>query len=230
MDRSARSARPRCWPLLAIVGHAWPALAHDTSIGMRVDAGRLATYFAEPFPPVIFAPDRVFPGDLFLAPAGIVGDEPGYLTDDPSPLIGQSLGFNIRRAARGWNGSDFNSLSPFTITLSTPGQTPVTTPMADPLTPLLGLSFIVQPSGIEFRFDSELNGTTPGLYLLELEAWTDTTGVVNSLPYWAVLNYDMSEPELERGIEWVRENLAPSPSTLVALALLPLVSRRRRRR
>lgn len=233
MKRKADRARRTPWPLLAALGLGWPvagpAAAHDASIGVRVESGLLGTYLAEAFPPVILSPERVFPADFFDTAQGVISDEPSYLADDPSPLVGSLVGVRVRRAARAWNGSDFLGLSPLTLTISAPGQPAVTTPILDPQTPILGPALEVPAGSVEFRFDTTLNGTTPGLYLLELDAWTDAPGVGGSLPYWIVLNHALPEIEVDRGVEWVRENLVPTPGAgVVMLAGAARVSRRRR--
>lgn len=208
---------------------AGPALAHDASIGLRVESGLLSTHLAEAFPPVILSQERVFPADFFDTRLGIISDEPSYLADDPSPLIGHLVGVRVRRAARVWNGNDFLGLSLLTLTLSAAGQPGVTTPMMDPMTPILGPALEVPGGSAEFRFDTTLNGTTPGLYLLELDAWTDTPGVGGSLPYWIVLNHGMPEHEVDHGIEWVRDNLVPTPGAGVMMVGLTVLATRRRR-
>jgi hypothetical protein len=104
----------------------------------------------------------------------------------------------------------------------------VTTPLVDPPSPIIGPSVLVPPGEFDFHYDFTLNGSTQGIYLLQLQITTDRPGIAPSLPYWVALNYGLSASEHEASIQWVRDNLVPSPGGLAVIAgIVPLVRRRR---
>lgn len=209
---------------------AAPALARHGDIGFRVESSAIATWIADDATGQFLEPERVFEGELLDLGGVITGDEPGYF-GEPGTLAGQRLGFNVRRALRAWDVLSQSMIGPptHTITISAPLVRMVTTPVVDPPAPNPGLSVLVPAAGLDFHFDHTLSNSAPGIYLLELELWTDAPGVAASLPFWVVLNYDMPEPEHEAAVQWVRDNLVPAPG-VAPLALLGVLLAPRRRR
>ncbi|MFN0134106.1 MAG: hypothetical protein ACKVW3_16450 [Phycisphaerales bacterium] len=225
--RSFVSVRPA---LALAAAFACPALAQHGDVGFRVENNAITTWLADDLSGQFLNPERVFEGELLDLGGIITGDEPGFF-GEPGTLAGARLGFNIRKALRVWDVPFQNlaAIAPTTITITAPLVGSVTTPLLDPPSPIAGLSVVVTPGGFDFHYDNVLNSTTPGIYLLELELWTDAPGVANSLPFWYVLNFDMPEPEHEAAVDWVRDNLAPTPAT-ASFALLGLIFATRRAR
>lgn len=217
---------------LLIVACGAAAHAHEADIGLRVENGVITTWEAEHSPLNFIKPERVFTGDLDLHLGVVEGDEPGFIVEGVSPLAGHRLGFNIRAAARVWDivGQNFLAISPDSITIERSLIGSITTPAADPTSPIPGLSFVVPAGGADFHYDFILNGTTAGLYLLELEKWTEAPGVGNSEPFWIILNYDMPGAQQTAAVNWVNQYLVPAPGSLAMLALGALAATRRRRK
>ncbi|MBX3364140.1 MAG: hypothetical protein KF866_05180 [Phycisphaeraceae bacterium] len=169
-------------------------------------------------------PERVFAGELIDQGGVIFTDDPGFLGpfgDGFDP--GTRIGFNVLKAVREWNGSDFHtiSLNSFNISL---GMFSINTPMTDSFT--AGFDLVADAS---VDFDEHafftLFDDAPGIYLLELEL--TATGFAPSLPFWIVFNYGLDEEDHEAAIHWVEDNLVPAPGTL-ALLLFAGAARRRR--
>lgn len=215
---------------LAVAALSAPALAHEGDIGFRVESGVITTWLADHSTGGLEHPERVFAGELIDLSGTVSGDEPGYFAE-PGTLAGAPVGFNIRKALRSWDVAlqELTQISPLSMTLSAPLLGSVTTPGTDPLTPVPGLSVVIPAGGLDFHFDQMLSANAPGIYLLELELWTNAPGVGASLPYWIVLNYDMPEPEHEAAVEWVHENLVPAPGSLATMLLAGGLAMRRRR-
>jgi hypothetical protein len=215
---------------LAVAALSAPALAQHGDVGFRVEGGAITTWLADDTTGLFSGPERVFEGELIDLSGVITGDEPGYFAE-PGTLAGAQVGFNIRKALRSWDVAlqELTQVSPLSMTLSAPLLGSVTTPAADPLVPVPGLSVVIPAGGLDFHFDQTLSASTPGIYLLELELWTNAPGVGSSLPYWIVLNYDMPEPEHEAAVEWVHENLVPAPGPIAAFMLAGGLALRRRR-
>jgi hypothetical protein len=200
-------------------------------IGLRLEGGVISTWEAEHSPLQFIRPERVFVGDLHLHGGIVEGDEPGFVIEAASALGGHRLGFNIRRAARVWDPiiGNYNTISPLPITMERPLIGQVMTPLSDPAAPLTGLSFIVPTGGADFHYEFVLGGNTPGLYLLELEKWSEAPGAGTSLPFWVILNYDSPGLQEEAAFAWVQANLVPSPGSAAVLIASGLLAFRRRR-
>lgn len=226
MDRFVHAA-----VVLSMAGAATVALAHGGDVGLRVEHGVITTWEAEHNPVHFEYPERVFVGDLDLHGNKVEGHEPGFLIESGNPLGGHDVGFNILAAARVWDvgAQHFHTISPYSITIERALIGSVTTPATHPATPVPGLAFTVPTAGADFHYDFVLNGTTPGLYLLELEKWTTAAGIDNSEPFWIILNYDMSHHQEDAAFDWVQHHLVPAPGSLALLAVAGMAGLRRRR-
>jgi hypothetical protein len=207
------------------------AAAQDVDVGARIAESRVVTWAADHAAGVYLYEERVFEGEFNLVGTAVTAEEPGYFLEPGNAFTGSRIGFNIRAAVREWSTSaqNFDTLSPLTITIGDSVLGVVTTPIADPPVPVPGLSIVVPPAGVDFHFPMELNGNSPGIYLLELELFTDIPSTANSLPYWAVLNYGLDPSEHEASIDWVRQNLVPAPGGVWVFAAAAGLARRRRR-
>ncbi len=205
------------------------AIAHgEGDVWVYLDAGRLHTGLISE-DGLIREPDvRVFGAEFGGAGIPDFADEPGFQAPDGSFLPSSKIGFNILRALRSWNGSDFGAVSAATITMSF-GPLTATTPGTDILTPGFDLT-IDDQGGLHDHPDYTLNSPAGmGIYLLELEFTTDLAGVGTSAPFWIVFNNGMDEAEHDAAIEWVEENLVPAPGAACLLAFGALTTLRRRR-
>lgn len=207
------------------------AAAQDVDVGARIAEGRVVTWAADHAASAYLYEERVFEGDFNLVGTAVAAEEPGYYFEAGSAFAGSRIGFNIRTAVREWSISaqNFDAVSPLTITIGDVVLGVVTTPIADPPTPVPGLSIVVPQAGVDFHFPMELNGTAPGIYLLELELFTEIPSTARSLPYWAVLNYGLDPSEHEASIDWVRQNLVPAPGGVSLFAATGILVGRRRR-
>lgn len=185
-------------------------------------------------------PERVFASDLGSVEFGPFGnDEPGYTSDVLPP--GARVGFNILAGLRRWNGAGFDGGIDETMQLArflgTPGEEAVVT--AGGFVP--GFFFAEADSGgfIDEHLSHILLGEpnpvrgfadpADGIYLLELELFTDAPGIENSEPYWIVFNLNMSESDHDDAIGYVRTVLVPSPGGFAVLLVAAAVLRRRSR-
>ena len=156
-------------------------------------------------------------------------DEPGFRAL-PGDFDGSSWGFNIVDTIYQWNGSDFSTVSPYSMTMNFGPSPDVTSPgMPGGFTP--GFSIPVGPGGFDDHLniflDAPMDGTADGIYLLTLEVFAD--GLDASDPIWFVMNRGLSEMEHEAAVDWVHDNLVPAPGAAVVFAGAGLLAARRRR-
>lgn len=153
---------------------------------------------------------RVLPAEL-LKDEFFSTDEPGFDSESGTFPAGTAVVFNIRDALKRWSGGGFDPLIPGTeetMIVSYIQQTRVT-----------GSGF-VSGFGIPVAADGSwhrhlvftltgpgTNDPGKGIYLLELELHSASGAVNGSYPIYVVFNVD-DEPNHERALEWVRENLA----------------------
>lgn len=219
-----------CWIVAA--SNAAPALAqHAGDIWLEVIENRIVTGLIDEdeVPAVVTSDVRVF-GSEFGEVLPNWTDEPGFDNEPGVFLFGSAIGFNIRAALRSWNGSDFSTIPAERIAVdfaTAPG--PVLTPLTDVLTP--GFTIPVDSDNtwhrhLEFELQSP---ASPGIYLLELELFSTDPAILASLPFWIVFNQGLDEQEHDAAIEWVVQNLVPSPpAAVLALCGFAAINRRRR--
>lgn len=180
---------------------------------------------------VVSMNERVFPAEFGEAdPAQpYFADEPGFRAL-PGDFDGGEWGFNLLDAAREWNGANFDTISPFSMSIDFgPSPTITSPPNADEFVP--GFTIPVPAGG----FDDHLNifldvgaSSPTGVYLLTLEVFA--TGFGASDPIFFVMNAGADEAAHEAAEDFVRNVIVPSPGP-AALALLSiggLAGRRRR--
>jgi hypothetical protein len=168
---------------------------------------------------------RVFAGDFSELSGIVFADEPGIDIIDGSFTPGSQLLLNVRKSLRLWNGTDFNSLTTNSITLEF-GPQSLTSPATD--TPAGPMIFDFDANGgLHDHPDFVLTNNEVGIYLLEIEFAKDGFGT--SLPAWIVFSYGFDEVDHDLAIDWVQDNLVPTPGAAAILALgLGLITRRRR--
>lgn len=220
------------WIVVAasIAGSMTSAMAHEGDVGLTISGGRLVSGIVDDSggSEVVIPGQRVFAGEFGLLAPGY-SDEPGFFAASGEFLPDSRIGFNVLKAVRVWNGTDFTDLSTSRITLEYAGGAfSVASPVSDVFT--AGFSFPVGPDGgFDEHLDMYLNPDVVGIYLLELGLWTTQAGVAGSEPIWMVLNNGADEEQHEAAIEWTEANLVPTPAALTVLfAGAGLMSRRRR--
>lgn len=226
----------------ALGASAAPARQHfDTLLQANHALGRVTTgAFDDATKSVVSTDERVFAGDFGetdpLQPN--YSDEPGFRALAMAFAEGDHWGLNITDGVRVWDSAsgNFDTLSPFTITLGF-GPLSATSPaLAGGFTP--GFPIIVDATG---GFDTHLDifldaqgldtsgragPATDGVYLLRLSAFA--TGLSASGDFWFVMNRGVDEAEHDRSVDYVREFVVPAPGTIgLGCVLFTLPTRRR---
>jgi hypothetical protein len=211
---------------LALASGALAGPIHAGDVFLTTDGGRITTgrYDAG-----VFTPGRVF-GSEFGEIAPNYSDEPGFDNLPGTFTPGTSIGFNFRKALRVWNGSDFNTIAPVQIEFSYGPLGPVATPLTDVLTSGFSVAVAANGEWHEHYDMTILAPATDGVYLLEMELFSDQPGLGASLPFWFVFNQNTSELIHDEAIEYVEQNIVPAPGAAGLLAAGGLLGLRRRRR
>lgn len=153
--------------------------------------------------------------------------EPGMQGLGGTFAAGDRFGITIRRAVRAWNGSDFTTVSASRFQLDFGPQT-----MVSPTSDLLvgGIELAADSAGgIHDHPTFTLLDPAGGIFLLELSLSSIGGTYGTTEPFWIVFNNGESEEAHEASIQWVNDNLVPTPGvlTLAGVGLLAMGRRRR---
>ncbi len=141
-------------------------------------------------------------------------NEPGMDSDAGAFAYPAAIGFNIRKALRKWNGVDFGEIPAERIRIKLATLGPVETPGSDQVVP--GFAMAVGSDG-EFHHHPGFTLTgeaSDGVYLLELELWSDRAEILPSRPYWIVFNQNDTMENHEAALAWAGMNLPGCVSDL----------------
>jgi hypothetical protein len=129
-------------------------------------------------------------------------DEPGFDCEAGEFPAGSEIGFTIRRALREWDGVSFDTIADEGLEIAWGPFGPIATPPND--TPVTGFSLGVSAGGeFHYHYNFVLTGPAePGVYLLELEMWSDRPEIGTSEPLYIIFNNGMAEVVHEEAIAW----------------------------
>lgn len=155
-------------------------------------------------------------------------DEPGFRALE-GDFDGGFWGFNFLDALRVWNGSDFSTISDYTLSADF-GPSPTVTTSTSAGGFVSGFNIPVSTGGFDDHLDIFLNAPTDssadGVYLLTLEVFSNDLGA--SEPIFFVFGRGVDEVDLDAAVGYVRSTI-PTPGAVSLLALAGAASLRRRR-
>lgn len=167
---------------------------------------------------------RVFFAELGEDAPNFTG-EPGWLAPDGTLPANSIFTFQINRALRKWNGSDFSTLSG-SMEL-TYGTLPA---VQSPLTDIVVNGFnlpIDDEGGLHDHPDYELLAPAlDGVYLLDISFAIPGSNLLPSEPVWILFGQNVTEETAEAAFEYASSSI-PSPSAIPMLAIAGLVASRR---
>lgn len=208
---------------------AAPAFAGDdhdhehADVEIRTANGRLVTGTLDEG---VFVRERVFASELGEVVPNFA-DEPGFDAEDGTLTPNSMLGFNIMNALRVWNGSDFDTVSDSTMTLSFLTLEATTPNMPGEV--VNGFNFLVDANGGMHDHPAfQLNApASTGVYLLEMQFTGG--GFADSDSFYIVFNQNEDEMIHDMAIDYVRNVIVPAPGAGALLAAGGLLAIRRRR-
>ncbi len=185
---------------------------HAGDILLSVDGGRIVTgaiRLDQTFDPDV----RVFDATLGEVAPNFTSD-PGFDSSPATFPVGSRTGFNLLDALRVWGGSDFNSVSPSTMSVSFATLYRESPPSQQVVN---GFTLAVGSNGQWHRhLEYELLAPADiGIYLLQMQLYSTAAAIAPSEPIWIVFNQGASSEEVERAKEWVRStylNQNPCPA------------------
>lgn len=169
---------------------------------------------------------RVFYGVLG-EDAPNVGADPGFFGIAGTFSPGTSVGFDLTRALRVWNGSDFSMIPASTMTLSF-GAGSITSPTTDVYTP--GFTVPVDADG-EFHHHPTftLNApTSDGIYLLTVSL--TATGLAPAPPISMLWNQNIADEAVAQAAYDFASATVPAPAAAALLGSVAIFAVPRRRR
>ena len=165
----------------------------------------------------------IFPSRVKSAVFGAEGfpnftNDPGFTSRLGDLIPGMSIGFTILGAPRVWDidNQNFDTLAGETITVRGAGQD-ILAPSTD--VPVMGIVFgqAALDPGAFFHHHLQylLNGGLPpqvdGVWLLQLQLWSETGSVMPSDPLFLVFAQGSGEGKLQNAIDYVENELIATP-------------------
>lgn len=178
---------------------------HAGDVLLTVENGRIVTGLVDETGTNVRSNVRVFGAELGEFGPNFT-DEPGFDNEPGTFAVGSRIGFNVRRAVRVYDANQFGTVGgTFEIAF---GPRNIQTAEND-----VQVSGFSLPVGINGEWHTHLEYTllspaAEGLYLLELELYSDQPGVGPSQPFWIVFNQSRSEPSHAVALRWANVHLA----------------------
>ena len=179
------------------------AQLHGGDVELHVVMGRIVTN------------QRVYSAELGeIIPNEV--DEPGFDSLPGTFPSGSSVGFTILDALRVWDGNDFDSIPIETLAISFGTSLgPITTPLIPSI--VAGFNLNVSSDGAWHRHIDFILGApaSMGVYLLQLELTSSSSGIAPTEPFFIVFNQNDSEVNHDAAIAFVENSLTiPEPKSL----------------
>jgi len=143
--------------------------------------------------------------------------EPGWLALDGTFNPNVMFTFQINRALRQWNGTDFSTLGG-SMQLTFGPLTPAVTPATDAI--IQGFSLPIDSEGglHDHPFYELLNPAADGVYLLDLSFSVPGQGLNTTEPIWILFGQNADEATSQAAYEYATANV-PGPGVIAALGL-----------
>ncbi len=165
----------------------------------------------------------VYPSPIKAAVLGAEGfpnftNDPGFNAELGALNPGMTIGFNILKAPRIWDQTNmnFDTIASEQITVRAAGQN-ILTPMSDMVVPgiVFGQASFDASASFHHHLQYLLNGAIPpaidGVWLLELELWSESSSVESSDPLYIVFGQGDGEDDIQSAIAWIENNLIDTP-------------------
>ncbi|MFK7758568.1 MAG: GC-type dockerin domain-anchored protein [Phycisphaerales bacterium] len=145
-------------------------------------------------------------------------NDPGFNSELGALIPGMTIGFNILQAPRVWDpiDEDFETIASEQITVRAAGQN-ILAPSTDTVVPgiIFGQASFDPSASFHHHMQYLLNGGLPpmieGVWMLEIELWSENSSVDNSDPIYLVFGQGEGEAQISDAISWIETNLIASP-------------------
>lgn len=164
-----------------------------------------------------------YPSQILSAILGAEGfpnftNDPGFNSELGGLNPGMTIGFNILQAPRIWDDvdGDFETLAAEQFTVRAAGQN-ILAPTSDMIVPgiIFGQASFDAAASFHHHMQYLLNGGLPpmidGVWMLELELWSENAGIESSDPIYLVFGQGNGEGQISDAIDWIESNLIASP-------------------
>lgn len=189
---------------------------HGGDIFLGVDSGAIYTGLIDEGTMEIEAPVYVYAAEFGDSGTPTSTSNPGFDALPGTFPVGSRVGWNALDEIKVWNGNGFIDApgERFTISFTAALQVVV----EDAGTP--GFDLAVQPDGgwhrhLTYQISrADAQPPTAGVYLLNLQMYSNSSAIDSSEPFWIVFNFGDDETEHDAAIAWAQENLAPQPQCI----------------
>jgi hypothetical protein len=165
----------------------------------------------------------IYPSRIKSALMGTEGfpnftNDPGFNAELGMLTPGMTIGFNILSAPRIWDNteSNFDTIATEQFTLRAAGQN-IIAPSVDMVVAgvVFGQASLDASASFHHHMQYLLNGAIPpmiqGVWMLELELWSENAEVDSSEPLYLVFGQGDGEDQISDAIAWIEDNLIATP-------------------
>jgi len=165
----------------------------------------------------------VYPSQIKSAILGTEGfpnftNNPGFNSELGALVPGMTIGFNILSAPRVWDetNEDFETIASEQLIVRAAAQN-ITAPSTDTVVPgiVFGQASFDAAASFHHHMQFLLEGGLPpaidGVWLLELELWSESASIEASDPIYIVFGQGTGIPNIETAVTWIEDNLIASP-------------------
>jgi hypothetical protein len=206
----------------ALIG-AYSALAqagglHDADYILAVQGNQIVVGAVDPDTGEVVYPSRIKSAVMGAEGFPNFTNDPGFNAELGQLNPGMLIGFSILRAPRVWDevAMDFETIATEQITVRAAAQNidaPSTDMRVDGI--VFGQASNTPSATFHHHMQYLLNGGLPpvveGVWLLEIELWTESPGIDPSAPLFLVFAQGSGEGQLDDAIAYIENNLIGSP-------------------
>jgi hypothetical protein len=165
----------------------------------------------------------VYPSQIKSAIFGTEGfpnftNNPGFNSELGALVPGMTIGFSILSAPRVWDetNENFETIASEQLIVRAAAQN-IVAPSTDIVVPgiVFGQASLDAAASFHHHMQFLLEGGLPpaidGVWLLELELWSENASIEASDPIYVVFGQGTGVPNIETAVTWIEDNLIASP-------------------
>lgn len=191
---------------------------HDLDFIPAVQDGKIVVGAVDPDTNEVVYPSRIKSAIFGTEGFPNFTNNPGFNSELGGLVPGMTIGFDILQALRVWDevSGDFETIANEDFVVRAAGQN-ILAPSTDMVVPgvVFGQASLDSAASFHHHLQYLLEGGLPptidGVWMLEIELWSENAGIEASDPIYIVFGQGTGEGHISDAITWIEENLIASP-------------------